>query len=190
MAHYFTNDNIESNEKEIKVNVRGENYTFVTDNGVFSKRGLDFGTRTLLESIPDIKGRVLDLGCGYGPIGIVLAKTCEVDMVDINERSVKLAIRNAEKNHCNVNAFVSDIYEKITKKYDYIATNPPIRVGKKVLYDFLFKAKDYLKKEGELWLVIHKDQGAKSMLKALSKEYETTLITKNKGFYIIMCKKR
>ena len=190
MSHYFTNDNLESNEKEIKVKVRGENYTFITDNGVFSKRGLDFGTRTLLESIPNIKGEVLDLGCGYGPVGIVLAASCTVDMVDINERSVNLAIRNAEINNRKVNAFVSNIYEKVTKKYDYIVTNPPIRAGKKVLYEFLFKANNYLKPDGQLWLVIHKDQGAKSTFKELSKMYETTLINKNKGFYIIMCKNR
>ena len=151
---------------------------------------MDFGTRTLLESIPNIKGEVLDLGCGYGPVGIVLAASCTVDMVDINERSVNLAIRNAEINNRKVNAFVSNIYEKVTKKYDYIVTNPPIRAGKKVLYEFLFKANNYLKPDGQLWLVIHKDQGAKSTFKELSKMYETTLINKNKGFYIIMCKKR
>lgn len=190
MSHYFTNDNLESNEKEIKVRVRGEDYTFITDNGVFSKKGLDFGTRTLLESLPDIRGKVLDLGCGYGPVGIVLAKNCIVDMADINKRSVALAIRNAKINNRKVNAFVSNIYENITEKYDYIVTNPPIRAGKQILYEFLFKAGDYLKDDGQLWLVIHKDQGAKSTFKELAKVYETKLINKNKGFYIIMCKKR
>ena len=190
MSHYFTNDNIESNEKVIKVKVRDDNYTFITDNGVFSKRGLDYGTRTLLESIPDIKGDVLDLGCGYGPVGIVLAKSSNVDMVDINKRSVALATRNAKINNRKVNVFESNIYENVCKKYDYIITNPPIRAGKQVLYEFLFKANDYLKAKGQLWLVMHKDQGAKSMFKELSKVYKTTLVNKNKGFYIIMCEKR
>ncbi len=190
MSHYFTNDNIKSNEKEIEVNVRGDNYTFITDNGVFSKRGLDFGTRTLLESIPDINGEILDLGCGYGPVGIVLAKTCEVDMIDVNKRSLALALKNAKINNRRVNVFESNIYENIDKKYDYIVTNPPVRAGNKILYEFLFKAYDYLKDDGQLWLVIHKDQGAKSMLKKLGQKYHATLINKNKGFYIIMCKKR
>lgn len=190
MAHYFTNEDLKSEEKEIKVNVRGKNYTFITDNGVFSKKGLDFGTRTLLETLPDIKGDILDLGCGWGPIGITLADNASVDMVDINERSVFLARKNAKINNKKVNIFVSNIYEKINKKYDYIITNPPIRVGKDILYKFLFEAKNYLKDNGELWLVIHKDQGAKSMYKKLNEEYETIIANKNKGFYIICAKKR
>ena len=189
MSHYFTNDKLVSNEKEIKVNVRGKNYTFITDNGVFSKKGLDFGTRTLLESLPDIKGDVLDLGCGYGPIGIVLANTCNVDMVDINKRSLALTVKNAKLNNRKVNAFVSNVYENITKKYDYIITNPPIRAGQKILYEFLFEAVNYLNDNGELWLVIHKNQGAKTLFKHLKEIYDATIVNKNKGFYIIMCKK-
>ena len=130
MAHYFTNENLPSKEKEIKVNVRGKYYTFITDNGVFSKKGLDFGTRTLLESLPKIKGKILDLGCGWGPIGIVLADENTVDMVDVNERSLNLAKKNALLNDKKVNIFKSNIYENITDTYDYIITNPPIRVGK------------------------------------------------------------
>lgn len=190
MAHYFTNDNLKSEEKLIKVNIRGANYTFITDNGVFFFFFLDFGTRTLLENIPEIKGEVLDLGCGYGPVGIVLADTCNVDMVDINKRSLSLAIKNAKLNNRKVNVFESNIYENIHKKYDYIITNPPIRAGKEILCEFLFSAKDYLKENGQLWLVMHKNQGAKSMLEKLKVEYETKLITKNKGFYIIACQKR
>lgn len=189
MAHYFTNDNVKSEERKIKVNVRNNNYTFITDNGVFSKKGLDFGTRTLLENITKVKGDVLDLGCGWGPVGIVLSKEANVDMVDINERSIKLAKKNADINNAKINVFISNVYENVNKKYDYIVTNPPIRIGKKILYEFLFKASTFLKENGELWFVMHKDQGAKSMMKALESEYKVTLITKNKGFYIIMCKK-
>ena len=84
-----------------------------------------------------------------------------------------------------INIFESNIYENINKKYDYIVTNPPIRVGKKILYQILFEAKEYLKENGELWLVIHKDQGAKTLAKDLEKEYEVEIKNKNKGFYII-----
>ena len=189
MNHYFTNSDVKSNIKEKKIIVNNIELTFLTDNGVFSKRGLDFGTRLLLESIPisEIKGDVLDFGCGYGPIGIYIKKTtsANVDMVDINRRSLKLTEKNALLNKVIVNAFESDIYDKVDKKYDYIISNPPIRVGKEILYKILFDAKKHLVKGGQLWIVINKDQGAKSVLKDLQNEYDAQLITKNKGFYII-----
>lgn len=187
MSHYFTNDYVESKENKTKCIIKDTELTLITDNGVFSKKGLDFGTRSLLETIDNIKGQVLDFGCGYGPIGIYLKKTydVEVDAVDINERAMNLAKKNAELNKTNINIFESNIYENINKKYDYIVTNPPIRVGKKILYQILFEAKEHLNVNGELWLVIHKDQGAKSLVKALEEEYTVEIKNKNKGFYII-----
>lgn len=187
MSHYFTNDYVESKENKTKCIIKDTELTLITDNGVFSKKGLDFGTRSLLETIDNIKGQVLDFGCGYGPIGIYLKKTydVEVDAVDINERAMNLAKKNAELNKTNINIFKSNIYENVNKKYDYIVTNPPIRVGKKILYQILFEAKEHLKENGELWLVIHKDQGAKSLVKVLEKEYKVEIKNKNKGFYII-----
>ena len=187
MPHYFTNDYIESKEQKTKCIIKNTELTFITDNGVFSKKGLDFGTRTLLETIDNIKGQVLDFGCGYGPIGIYIKKTfeTEVDAIDINIRAMNLAKKNAELNNVKINVFESNMYENITKKYDYIITNPPIRVGKKILYEILFEAKKYLKKDGQMWLVIHKDQGAKTLAKDLEKEYKIEIKNKNKGFYII-----
>lgn len=188
MTHYFTNnENLKSNEHKIMVKINKTEFNFITDNGVFSKKGLDFGTRTLLENIPSISGNVLDFGCGYGPIGIYIKKTndCNVDMADINKRSLNLALKNAELNNVEVNVFESDIYSNIHKKYDFIISNPPIRIGKEKLYKILFSASNYLKKDGELWIVINKDQGAKSVFKDLSEKYETSIIAKNKGFYII-----
>jgi len=187
MSHYFTNDYVESKENKTKCIIKDTELTLITDNGVFSKKGLDFGTRSLLETIDNIKGQVLDFGCGYGPIGIYLKKTydVEVDAVDINERAMNLAKKNAELNKTNINIFKSNIYENVNKKYDYIVTNPPIRVGKKILYQILFEAKEHLKENGELWLVIHKDQGAKTLAKVLEKEYKVEIKNKNKGFYII-----
>ena len=187
MSHYFTNDYVESKEVKTKCIIKNTELTLITDNGVFSKKGLDFGTRTLLETIDNISGQVLDFGCGYGPIGIYLKKTydVEVDAVDVNERAMNLAKKNAELNKTNINIFESNIYENINKKYDYIVTNPPIRVGKKILYQILFEAKEHLKENGKLWLVIHKDQGAKSLTKDLEKEYKVEIKNKNKGFYII-----
>lgn len=190
MSYYFDKKtNVESNEIITKAKILNKLYTFKTDNNVFSKRGLDFGTRTLLESIDinSICGDVLDFGCGYGPIGIYIASNTKsnVDMIDINERALSLAAYNAKANGVNVNIFESDIYSDISKKYDYIITNPPIRVGKKILYEILIGAKQYLKEKGHLIFVINKDQGAKSTMKDMEKYYDVTLICKNKGFFVI-----
>lgn len=190
MTHYFENDpSLKSEEKQIKVVIKNQTFIFKTDNGVFSKKGLDFGTRMLLETIPidKIKGSILDFGCGYGPIGIYISKNIEanIHMIDINKRSLSLAKKNSDLNHVNVKIYESDIYSNVNEKFDYIISNPPIRVGKKVLYKILFEAKDYLKEKGELWIVIHKDQGAKTVFKDLNTVYQTKIIKKLKGFFII-----
>ena len=192
MRYYFDkNTTVESKEVTTRAEIGGKLYTFKTDNNVFSKKGLDFGTRTLLESI-DIKkinGDVLDFGCGYGPIGIYIKSNTEsnVDMIDINDRALNLAWSNAKLNKVDVNIFESNIYNNINKKYDYIITNPPIRVGKKILYEILVGAKQCLKQDGHLIFVINKDQGAKSTMKDMEKYYNVKLINKNKGFFIIDC---
>lgn len=190
MSHYFENDStLKHNIVKTEAIIKNERFYFLTDSGVFSKHGLDYGTRTLLEAIDrdKITGSVLDFGCGYGPIGIYIAKNrqVKVHMIDINRRSLELARKNVDLNHVNVSLYESDLYENVHETFDYIISNPPIRVGKKVLYKILFDAKKYLKKNGELWIVVHKDQGAKSLVKDLEKSYIVEVVTKNKGFYII-----
>jgi len=190
MAHYFENDdNLKSEIKQTFVQINGQDYKFLTDHGVFSKRGLDFGTRTLLEALDlsRINGNVLDFGCGYGPIGIYIAKNTKskVHMIDINRRSLELARKNVSINDVNVQIYESNLYENVQETFDFIITNPPIRVGKETLYHVLFDAANYLKEKGELWFVIHKDQGAKSVMRDLSQNYQVELVLKNKGFYII-----
>lgn len=190
MSYYFDNDTkVESKEVITKSEIGNTLFTFITDNNVFSKRGLDFGTRTLLENINNISGNILDFGCGYGPIGIYLKKkfNVNVDMIDINKRAINLAIKNAKLNNVDVMIFESNIYDNVTKKYDYIITNPPIRVGKKILYEILINAKDFLNKNGHLIFVINKDQGAKSVMKDMKQYYNVNLIVKNKGFFVIDC---
>lgn len=191
MSHYFEiNPTSKSNKKNIECFIKEKKFSFFTDNDVFSKKGLDFGTRTLLESLNLEKkeASILDFGCGYGPIGIFLASNgYKVDMIDINLRALKLALENAEKNHVEVNAFQSDMYEKVDKKYDYIISNPPIRIGKEKLFEILFGASKYLNSSGHLIFVIHKDQGAKSLLKKLEEKYIVKVVDKNKGFFVIDC---
>ncbi len=191
MAYYFDkNPTSDSHENLIKVFINNTRFCFFTDNDVFSKKGLDFGTRTLLEAIniDNVHGKILDLGCGYGPIGIYLAHyNKDVDMLDINMRAIELAKKNAELNKVDVNVFQSDMYQNVNKKYDYIVSNPPIRVGKDILYKLLFDASNYLNADGHLIIVVNKNQGAKSLIKKLEEKYLVNVITKNKGFFVIDC---
>ena len=194
MGHYFINEDLEHNKKIIKVIIKNEDFSFITDNGVFSKKGLDFGTRTLLENLDykNINGKILDFGCGYGSIGIIVSRFTglEVDMLDINKRSIELAKENSKLNKVKTNIFESNIYENVQDKYDYIISNPPIRVGNEILYKILFEAKDHLNDNGKLIIVVNKDQGAKSLMEKLKKFYNVNLIAKNKGFFVILCSKQ
>lgn len=191
MAQYFDNVDLKSEIKQIIIKIFDTVLEINTDNGVFSKEKLDFGTRVLLENLPlsEFKGKVLDIGCGYGPIGLYLKKntSCDIDMTDVNRRALHLAKMNAKLNHLDVNIFESNAYENIHEKYNMIVTNPPIRVGKEILYSIVMGARDYLVKNGSLFLVIHKDQGAKSMIIDLKKYYDVTILAKNKGFFVIRC---
>ncbi len=192
MGQYFTNDKLPSNVKKTTCMVLGNKFTFLTDNGVFSKDGLDFGSRLLLESIPleEVGGKILDMGCGYGVFGIVISKltSAHVDMVDVNLRALHLATRNAKENGVSdVSIFESDVYQNVSSKYSSIITNPPIRAGKKVVYDIVMNAKNYLEDDGKLFLVIRKEQGAKSLIVDLEKIYTVDILKKSKGFFIIKC---
>ncbi len=172
--------------------------SFFSDNGVFSKDKLDFGSTLLLETIYDKVNEdnlnILDVGCGYGFIGISMAKikNAKVTMCDVNKRALHLAEKNALENGVanSVKVIESDIYQNITDIYDLIITNPPIRAGKEVVYGILDGARDRLKAKGELWFVIRKDQGAKSTIKHLEETYDVEVVAKSKGFYIIKAKNR
>lgn len=192
MSQYFENEKLPSKLQKKQVIACGEKFCFYTDNGVFSKDGLDFGSRLLLETIvdEDLGMHILDVGCGYGPLGIVLQrkKDIYVDMVDVNLRALHLAERNMKENHCDmIRIFESDCYSNINGKYTSIVTNPPIRAGKKVVYDIVMGAKEYLEENGKLFLVIRKEQGAKSLISDLQKIYNVEVLERKKGFFIIKC---
>ena len=196
MSQYFDNDkNIKSERKIIKFNFDNKDFSIYSDNGVFSKDRFDYGTRVLLNSVDIDKlfGNVLDLGCGLGVVGIILGtfnKGINIDMVDINERAIDLAKNNLVLNNVKANVFVSDIYSNIDNKYDFIITNPPIRAGKNVIRGFLLGSYDYLKDDGILYFVMRKDHGVKSMIRELSVKFNTSIVNKDKGFYVVLCTKK
>jgi len=195
MSHYFSDnqDQIKSDVQKIMFKINGHSFTMNTDNGVFSKSGLDFGSRLLIETVLNEKPtHVLDLGCGYGPIGIALAKelTCEVDMVDVNLRALELAKSNSEINKVKTNVYQSSGFDNISSVYDLIVTNPPIRAGKEVYYPWVEKAIEHLEQEGILYLVVQKKQGAPSLIKKCEENYASVeVVNKKSGYYIIKCRK-
>lgn len=196
MSHYFINDNnVKSDKRNLYFEFKGVTFKFSSDNGVFSKNEIDDGSALLLKTYIDSGkvGRTLDVGAGVGVIGIVISKIndCEVDMLEINQRAVDLCKENISFNSvlkCNV--YESDIYEKANGKYDVVVSNPPIRAGKKVVFEILEKSKEYLNDGGELWVVIRKNQGADSAKKKLLEVYgNCECVKKDKGFYILRSNK-
>lgn len=193
--HYYSSKpHSESNPQCVSFNHNGDTLKLKTDRGVFSKEGVDFGSRLLIDSFvfPNIDGPILDMGCGYGVIGISIAKKHpdhQLTMVDINERAVLLATENAQSNGLGARVFQSNLYEKVPGKFAVIVSNPPIRAGKQVVHRILTDAKDYLLNQGELWIVIQKKQGAPSAIKKLEEIYdEVDVVNKSKGYFIIRAK--
>ena len=191
MAHYFTNEeNLKSEIEKVIAEINGIPFYFYTDNGVFSKGELDFGTELLLKNFkydnPSNK-TLLDIGCGCGPIGIYASHLgFAVDMSDVNKRAIHLSKMSLKEQGLNANVFESDAYKNITNKYDYIVSNPPIRVGKEKLYEIVMNAKEHLKDGGSLWIVVRKQQGAESIVRDMKNAYKTVEVTaKKKGFFII-----
>lgn len=194
MTHYFTkeNDNLKSNEKEILVKIKDQSFAFLTDHGVFSKQGLDFGSRLLIESILEYQEeKVLDVGCGYGPLGIIYKKfnpNSSVSMIDVNDRAIKLSQKNALKNKTVVDVFYSDGFSKVEDKYNIVFSNPPIRAGKEVIYSIFTGSKDHLREEGLFFFVMNKKHGAPSAIKKCEEIFSSVeIINKKSGYYIIKC---
>ena len=196
-SHYFKNDsNVKSEERLIRFHFRGKLFELFSDNGVFSKSGLDEGSNILIEYILKLplNGRLLDMGCGYGPIGLTLATFFEnsfVDMFDINERAVNLVRKNQEKLGIkNVEIGVSDGFENIKNEYNFIFINPPIRAGKQVIYKMFEDSFASLCNDGKLVIVIRKSHGAPSAQKKLIEIFGNCEIKeKNKGYYILQSTK-
>lgn len=197
--HYYSEvQHAESDPKYWNARINNQTFRFKTDSGVFSKNKLDFGSRLLIETLlrEQRKGPFLDVGCGYGPIGLAIASTYPqtiVHMVDVNERALSLAQENAALNRLkNVKIYRSDRLLAVSKQdFSVIVTNPPIRAGKQVVHDIFSQALEHLRLQGELWVVIQKKQGAPSALNKLQELFgNVEVVTKKKGYYILKAIKR
>ncbi|MDF3334051.1 class I SAM-dependent methyltransferase [Lacticaseibacillus rhamnosus] len=198
MQHYYTNDpDLAHDERTFDFELGGHHLRFTTDNGVFSKHTVDFGSRVLIatvlaETLPD--GPILDVGAGYGPIGVALAKhfpNRQVTMSDVNERALALAKQNAADNGItNVSIIESSMYDGIDDQFAVVVTNPPIRAGKAIVSGILSGAAAHLLPGGQLYAVIQKKQGAPSALKLMKATYTNAeVIKKEHGYYILKASK-
>ena len=193
MNHYYRNDdNLKSQKRVLDLYINDNKLSFVSDIGVFSNTQIDYGSYTFLKTIlkEESVDTLLDVGCGYGVLGITLKHlkhANNVDMVDINERAVELTKLNIEKFKLeNVNCFVSDGLSLIDKSYDRIVINPPIRAGKAVIYKMFEDSKLHLNNNGALYIVIKKSLGANSAIKKLQELFTNVeVIEKDKGYFII-----
>ena len=194
--HYYTkNPETESKEASWTFPLRGREFRFISDSGVFSKKTVDFGSRLLIETFrlnEEVAGDILDVGCGYGPMGLALAYAYParlVEMVDVNERAMSLARRNAEANNIrNVKVYESNTYDQVPEERQFaaIVSNPPIRAGKQVVHRILSEAHEHLLPGGTLTVVIQKKQGAPSAeQKMLDVFGNVAVIARDKGYWII-----
>jgi 16S rRNA (guanine1207-N2)-methyltransferase len=192
--HYYSRtQKVESDPQYWNCTLRNTNFRFKTDNGVFSKKEVDFGSRLLIDTfqMPDLQGDILDVGCGYGPIGLTVAKHWPdrtIYMLDVNLRALQLTKENSELNGItNLMVCESDRLSAVKeKKFAAILTNPPIRAGKEVVHDIYEQSYESLLPNGELWIVIQKKQGASSSINKLSELFsDVEIVEKKKGYFIV-----
>lgn len=195
--HYFsTKPNSQTHAQTITGVIGKSTLTLVTDNGVFSKNRIDYGSQVLVNTfvnhvVIQDKQCVLELGSGYGPMAISLAlhyPMAMVEGVELNERAVDLARQNAQRNRVDNVVFYQDDATTWQSQghYHYVLTNPPIRAGKAVIQQFVQRAKDHLRENGELWLVIQKKQGAPSMERFMQEQFgNVECVERDKGYWIL-----
>ena len=198
MEHYFVAKQHDKSEYfTFDANIYGHKFTFTTVNGLFNYHGVDKGTMALLDTLVkcnlDIKGKVLDIGCGLGVIGISVGthfKGADITMADVNQTAVDVSKINAQNNGVSATIIQSNAYDNIGGTFDWIITNPPIKAGKKVLFDIVLGSYIKLNAGGSIVLVIRKDLGMQSLKNEMEKTFgNCTIINRDKGYYMLLSKK-
>lgn len=193
MSHYFTdNKNMPHNRKDYSFRFLSYNFSVVSDDGVFSKTSLDEGTEVLLKEAvkQPITGRVLDLGCGLGIVTMVLKKQfpiIEVTGVDVNSRAIELSILNLKKNQIEGRILLSDGFEEVDESFDWVVSNPPVRVGKEKLYQLFEGVHAHLASHGKFIFVMRKSHGAQSAKKKCEALFgNCEILERSKGYYVLI----
>ena len=193
MNHYFIhNEDQKVKYYYIDVVLDRLRFELKTANNVFSYHRLDEGSRILIETIKDLnlKDNILDLGCGYGVIGIALKlvnKNYKVTCSDINKICCELTKTNVDTLKLNIEVIESDGFMNIDKTFDTIVFNPPIAIGKEKIYSIYQGALNHLKENGCIYLVIRKNKGALSHMSYLSTiSKKVDIIQKKKGYYVLV----
>ncbi|VUX03343.1 Ribosomal RNA small subunit methyltransferase C [Streptococcus constellatus] len=191
--YFAENPDAEHDIHELKVQLLGQNMTFLTDAGVFSKKMIDYGSQALLRCLNFHKQEsVLDVGCGYGTLGLTLVKAKEVEaiLVDINQRALDLARQNAERNQVLATIFQSNLYQNVEGRFHHVISNPPIRAGKQVVHEVIAGSYAHLLDGGDLTIVIQKKQGAPSAKAKMEDVFgNCEILKKDKGYYILRSRK-
>jgi 16S rRNA (guanine1207-N2)-methyltransferase len=191
--HYFSPEpSAEHAPREVSITFEGKKYTFLTDAGVFSRDGFDEGSALMLSAaLDELSGDVLDLGCGWGPVGILAAKLCpdcRVTLLDVNARACHLAAENARRHGVNVQVLCQDGLSELSPSFDWILLNPPIRAGKETVYRLFRESSARLKPSGCLVIVIRKQQGAPSARRYLETLFsQVTLRCRKKSYHVYFC---
>ncbi|NVM54556.1 MAG: class I SAM-dependent methyltransferase [Candidatus Helarchaeota archaeon] len=191
--HYYTDIPLSKIDIfTIKPFIRNRQYQFKTCSGVFCYKKLDKGTKLLLKNmqIPENASHVLDMGTGYGIIGIVVATEfphINVKMIDINRRAVWIARENLKLNNIsNAKIYWGDFYDPIKKekgKFDVILINPPLALGHKKNFQFILNTPNFLKTNGYLYLVVRTRQGAKKISEKMNDTFGNVELLKIHGGY-------
>ncbi|MCL2286569.1 MAG: methyltransferase [Firmicutes bacterium] len=189
MNHYFIeNPSLLTDERVLELEIFDMHFRFLANNGLFSCDKVDDASITLLKNIPSLKGTLLDLGCGYGTLGIVLGKKygVELTMSDINSIALDYAVKNAELNRVNAIPVHSDSFANIKGKFDNIVLNPPIHAGKETMYRMYGESANHLTPGGALYIVIQKKHGAESTIKKLGDIFaRVDVLYKKKGCFVV-----
>lgn len=191
MSHYFVEDkSLKSEINRFSYTFQGREFHFISDNGLFSKEHIDYASNLLIQNIGSLSGSLLDMGCGYGTIGIMLAGIykLKVTLADVNPKAIEFAKINCKNNQITAECIVSDRFDNITKNYDTIAINPPIHAGKQIIFEMYEESLRHLNNGGSLYIVIQKKHGAKSTKDKLIDIFgNCNELYKKKGFYIFQC---
>ncbi|MBN1793181.1 class I SAM-dependent methyltransferase [Candidatus Woesearchaeota archaeon] len=198
IEHYFSENPLSKREEvHFKTRLLGSVVEITSASSIFSLKEVDFGSRLLIEKakIPE-NADLLDLGCGYGVVGIAVKKArpdAQVTMVDVNQRAVNLAVRNCRANSVKASVFKSNKFsnENVKDKlFDCILTNPPFSAGKKLCIEFIEESFDHLKPGGTLQLVAPHNKGGGSLKKEMMRVFGNVEELVKKAGYRVYCSRK